>query len=351
MDNRVLISIIVPVYNVEKYLAECLDSLINQTYQYIEIICVNDGSVDNSKSILEEYASKDYRIKIINQNNQGLSAARNTGMREASGKYIMFVDSDDWIDLCTCKEAVISAEKNHADLVFWSYTREYSGVSKDKLLFWENGTVFDDIQVKNQLHRRLAGLLGEELKYPDYANAIETAWGKLYLAAELMENKIQFVSTEEIGTEDALFNLYALGHVKKAVYLRKCFNHYRKDNDTSLTSKYKKDLYVQWQYLFDLMNEYIKVNNLSNEYEVASNNRIALSLLGLGLNILASDFSDKVKIQLIKKIIKSDRYREAYKSLEFKYFPLHWKMFYSFAKHGNAMGVYLLLKVIHKIIS
>ena len=115
MDNRVLISIIVPVYNVEKYLAECLDSLINQTYQYIEIICVNDGSVDNSKSILEEYASKDYRIKIINQNNQGLSAARNPGMREASGKYIMFVDSDDWIDLCTCKEAVISAEKNHAD--------------------------------------------------------------------------------------------------------------------------------------------------------------------------------------------------------------------------------------------
>lgn len=351
MESKSLISIIIPVYNVEKYLAQCLNSIIHQTYQHIEVICVNDGSLDNSKNILEEYASKDNRIKIISQDNQGLSAARNRGMREASGKYLMFVDSDDWIDLCTCEKAISLAEKNNADLVFWSYTREYDGVSKEKLLFWKDETVFDEIQVKTELHRRLAGLLGEELKYPDYANAIETAWGKLYLTSELIENQIKFVDTKEIGTEDALFNLYVLGYVKKAVYIRKCFNHYRKNNNTSLTSKYKKNLYSQWQHLFDLLAEYITVNRLPYEYEQALNNRIALSILGLGLNILTSDYSKKKKIELIKNIIRSDRYQKAYKALEFKYFPIHWKVFYQFAKSGNAIGVYLLLTIIHNIIS
>lgn len=351
MKSQLLISIIVPVYNVEKYLPQCLDSLINQTYQNIEIICVNDGSLDNSKNILEEYASGDRRIKIINQNNQGLSAARNTGMRVASGKYLMFVDSDDWIDLCTCEKAIFLAEKNNADLVFWSYSREYSDVSKKKLLFWKDETVFDEIQVKKKLHRRLAGLIGEELRHPDYANVIETAWGKLYLTSEIIGNQIKFVDTKEIGTEDALFNLYALGYVKKAVYIRKCFNHYRKDNNTSLTTIYKKNLYYQWQHLFDLMKEYISENCLPREYVQALNNRIALSIVGLGLNILASDFSIKKKIGLIKNILISDRYRKAYKTLELKYFPLHWKVFYQFAKRANAIGVYLLLTIIHKIIS
>ena len=93
------ISVIVPVYKVEKFLPKCLESLINQTLKDIEIICINDGSPDNSLKILEEYAKKDSRIKIINQKNAGPSVARNNGMSAASGEYIGFVDSDDWIDL------------------------------------------------------------------------------------------------------------------------------------------------------------------------------------------------------------------------------------------------------------
>lgn len=97
MTNK-KISIIVPVYNVEKYLSQCLDSVVNQTLKDIEIICVNDGSTDKSRKILSEYAQKDSRIIIVDQENQGLSAARNTGMRVAKGEYIGFVDSDDWVD-------------------------------------------------------------------------------------------------------------------------------------------------------------------------------------------------------------------------------------------------------------
>ncbi len=100
--NNSMISVIVPVYNVEKYLSKCLDSIINQTYQNLEIICVDDGSTDSSPMILEEYAKKDSRIKIITRQNGGLSAARNTGVKNATGEFVSFVDSDDWILLVCC---------------------------------------------------------------------------------------------------------------------------------------------------------------------------------------------------------------------------------------------------------
>ena len=93
------ISVIVPVYNVEKYLADCLESIINQTFSDIEIICVNDGSTDNSRNILSEYEKKDSRIKIVDKKNGGLSSARNAGMRVATGDFIAFIDSDDWVDI------------------------------------------------------------------------------------------------------------------------------------------------------------------------------------------------------------------------------------------------------------
>ena len=96
--ENIKISIIVPCYNVEKYLPECLDSLLNQTFKYFEIICVNDGSNDSTLSILEKYSKKDSRIKIISQKNKGLSGARNTGIDAAKGDYIAFLDSDDWVD-------------------------------------------------------------------------------------------------------------------------------------------------------------------------------------------------------------------------------------------------------------
>ena len=261
------VSIIVPVYNVERYLEQCLESIVNQTYGNIEIICVNDGTKDNSGVILSRYAENDSRVMVINQENQGLSGARNTGMRYVHGKYVMFVDSDDWIDLDTCEQAVSMAEKYNADLVLWSYVREFENASKEKYMFWDNETVFEEEQVKSQLHRRLCGLFGEELRHPEYANAIETAWGKLYLAEPLLENGVQFVDTKEIGTEDALFNLYALGHVNKAVYLKKCFNHYRKTNQGSLTKTYNEYLFSRWQRLFDYMEKYISDNHLDANYQ------------------------------------------------------------------------------------
>ena len=199
--------------------------------------------------------------------------------------------------------------------------------------------------------RRVCGLLGEELRHPEYSNAIETAWGKLYLAEKIIGNKVEFVDTKEIGTEDALFNLYALGYIKCAVYLRRCLNHYRKTNQGSLTKNYNEKLFERWQRLFDYMRQYIQENNLPAEYDMALDNRIALSLLGLGLNIVGADRSIMWKLKEISGILKQARYREAYNNLDFQYFPIHWKLFYWFAEMRFSLGVFVLLSVIHAIIS
>lgn len=103
MSKETKFSVILPIFNTEKYLKACLDSIINQTYKNLEIICVDDGSTDGSLKILEEYSSKDSRIKIINQQNQGVSAARNVGIDNATGDYVSFVDPDDWVELICMK--------------------------------------------------------------------------------------------------------------------------------------------------------------------------------------------------------------------------------------------------------
>ena len=111
------ISIIVPIYNVEEYLSVCLDSLCNQTYSNIEILCVNDGSIDDSERILESYVAKDKRIKFFTQKNAGLATARNVGLENATGKYIMFCDSDDYYQPNMCEEMINCIQSNDVDLV------------------------------------------------------------------------------------------------------------------------------------------------------------------------------------------------------------------------------------------
>ena len=131
-----LVSIVVPVYNTEKYIRECLNSLIQQSYSHIEIIAVDDGSTDNSLCLLKELSAKDNRLKVFSQSNQGVSAARNLGLSKATGTYIMFVDADDWIDLSTIEECLQAIED--ADVCFFAYVREFSNRSLPKLLFPQN---------------------------------------------------------------------------------------------------------------------------------------------------------------------------------------------------------------------
>ena len=192
------ISVIIPVYNVEKYLRECLDSVINQTLKDIEIICVNDGSPDNSLKILQEYAAKDKRIVIINQKNQGLSCSRNNALKIAKGEYILFLDSDDWIREDTCERLYTKAKKHNIDMV------NFAGTNYD-----DNSKLFE--QTKGQGIFYTSGnkdfFSREELEEFMY-NIPISACRFFYRRAFLEENQITF--PEGINFEDNYFVRKAL---------------------------------------------------------------------------------------------------------------------------------------------
>lgn len=351
MGQNALISIVIPIYKAERFLPKCLDSILDQTYTNLEVICVNDSSPDNSLEVLNKYAEKDSRIRVVDKENEGVSAARNVGLSMVSGEYVMFVDADDWIDPETCQCAVDAMTEYQVDVVLWSYVSENHGNQSFKKLF--NGDmVFEEEICKQRLHRRFVGIVDDELAHPELADALCPVWGKLYKREVIQKSGARFVDLSEIGTyEDGLFNLEVFGEVKKVVYLDRCFYHYRRDNTGSATSRYNPNLFNQWQNLYQRMTEYITDRNLPEVYTKALHNRRSLGMLGLGLNIVSTDLPITRKLHLIRTILRDERYIQAYRELDFQYFPIHWKVFYGCAKYKITVGVYTLLKVIQKIIS
>jgi glycosyltransferase EpsH len=327
------VSIIVPVYNVDQYLEQCLNSIIEQTYKNIEVIVVNDGSTDSSYIIIEQFAKKDSRVKVINQINSGLSAARNTGIAIAKGNYIMFVDGDDWIDFNMVERLFLKLI--NADLVACSYYRAYQKFNIPRV--FDIDGIFD----ANFFQRRLTGLIGEELKDPSLSDCLVTAWGKLFKAEIIKDNNLEFVSTREIGTEDLLFNLEYASYASKVYISNEPLYMYRRNNISSLTSTYKPSLFNQWSLLFKLIEN--KIVSKGFDFDLALNNRIALSIIGLGLNELQNPKGFRARYHNLKTILKSPLHKKSYHQLELKYFPLHWKIFFFFAKCRMVLGVYFML--------
>lgn len=337
------ISIIVPVYNVEKYLQRCLDSLINQTYKNIEIIAINDGSTDNSLKILRKYETIDSRIKIINKDNEGLSQSRNIGINLATGEYITFVDSDDWIELNFLETMLNLMELNNTDVSLCSYSREYIEKTMNKNLGFKHIEVFNKNDVRNKLYRRMIGPIGDELKNPENLDSLITAWGKVYKTSIIKDNNINFIDTAIIGTEDLLFNVYVFNYVNKAVVINKPLYHYWKGNLSSLTYGYKENLIDKWIKKHSFIKQFLIENKYEEVFFEALNNRICLSVLGLGLNECSNKVSSIKKIRNIKKIINDDHIKVAFSKCDFRKLPIHWRVFHTFNKYRVAIGSYLVL--------
>lgn len=346
------ISIIIPVYNAGKYLLKCLNSVVAQTYSNLEIICVDDSSRDESLSIIKGIAQNDIRIKIIQKENEGVSLARNVGLKVATGEYVMFVDADDWIDKDTCKIALSAILQENADVMMWTYVSEHTNKSQKKEVFCKDKVVFEKQEVMELLHRRFIGLVGKELYEPEKADSLSTVWGKLYRRKLIADHGVLFPDIRKIGTyEDGMFNLLLFKFVDKAVYINRAMYHYRRTNQNSVTSNYNAKLAKQWYNLFDLMDYYIKSNLLSDSYQEALKNRIVFSVLGLGLNIMHSDLPVFEKVAELKNIIMERKYAQAVQNFELSYLPLKWKIFYGCAKHQNTLGLFLILSVLKRIIS
>jgi glycosyltransferase involved in cell wall biosynthesis len=235
-----LVSVIVPVYNVEQYLRECLDSILNQTFQDMEIICINDGSTDNSKVILDEYAQKDSRIVVINQENKGQGNARNAGLKVASGKYIAFVDSDDWID----KEMLSSTVPFLADNV-------------DVVIF--NVNIFGGIDepMKKYFYTGFRGK--SDLDGSTIYHCPATPWNKIYRKDII--DKYEVLFPEGLLFEDNSFHWKYLMHAKKAYFMSQKFYNYRIRKGSTMTivklrSARINDHFLVCQEIFEYMKKY-----------------------------------------------------------------------------------------------
>lgn len=205
-------SIIIPVYNVEEYLQECLDSVLNQTFAHWEAICVNDGSTDGSAAILETYAAKDGRLRVVTQPNKGLSSARNTGIKTAKGDYILFVDGDDWLELNALQ--ILAQNLDNEDMLCFSGRR----------FFEETGVYHLADQLKEKKYATGIEYYNESaLLYRDFAFVSVVL--RLYRRFFLLENSLCF--KEGIYHEDNLFTPFACYYAKRVKVINACLYDYR----------------------------------------------------------------------------------------------------------------------------
>lgn len=226
MTSNVKVSVIVPVYNVEKYLRDCLDSVVNQTLEDIEIICVNDGSTDNSLAILEDYAEKDSRIRIINQENKGLGGARNTGLYNANGEYISFIDSDDWIEPNTFEESYNMSKDLDLDMLMFQM----------KVFNIETGEFIEDQH--NNIDSIDDSLIGTVFNYKDVFDVLfkipHNSVNKLYKYSFLKDMKFKFLEGAYYEDLASFFPLFL--EAKKVSILKKQFYIYRIRSESITTS-------------------------------------------------------------------------------------------------------------------
>lgn len=228
------ISIIVPVYNTESYLEECLDSILAQTLKDIEIICINDGSTDRSQDILERYAEKDKRVKVLVKENGGQSSARNLGVNAATGEYVGFVDSDDFIDPEMMEKLYTRAKETDADIAicdFYLYNHKTAetGEFRDQLLY---------LRLKNKVVT-----LEDE---PQLVSCI-AIWDRIRKRSLLEENNIRFA--EGLVYEDHLYTIEELVKARRVILTPEKLYYYRKFGGASTTDREVKNDKFKSDYL------------------------------------------------------------------------------------------------------
>ena len=224
----VLVSVVVPAYNVEKFLPKCIDSLLGQTHNNLDIIIVDDGSTDKTGEIADEYAEKYDNIRCIHKKNGGLSDTRNAGLKHAKGEYVVFFDSDDWVENNVIEENLQCMIQNNVEVVVWGYYTDFSN---------DNGEVVKSVRVtskdilcqKNQnpevfLNENVLGLVGY-------------AWNKMYSMKLLKKNR--FVFTKGLSlVEDIVFNVPVLIAAEKVYFNGSAYTHYMQRGRVTLGNKY-----------------------------------------------------------------------------------------------------------------
>ena len=293
-------SIIIPVYNMEKYLRECLNSIINQTLQDFEVICINDNSTDNSLKILTEYAKKDNRFIVISQENQGQGVARNKGIDAANGEYLAFVDPDDYIENNMLEQLYKRFKETNASMILFNHFSFEDGTNDKKISDFEQKSIKFGYTIKPNTYFNWKDLKPQKrLTSVNYA-----AWNKVYSSDFIKKNNIKF-APYRIG-EDHLFSISALLLADKIYYDNSVFYNYRR-RISSFAHKASDEIL----FIFDIINgiktfliKYGLFQILEDDFEIYVNKLV--------FRCIKRTPEEKINKYLIKckKILSSKEYKK-----------------------------------------
>ncbi len=299
MKNNIKVSIVVPVFNTEKYLRKCIDSLLNQDYQNIEVLLVDDGSTDNSGTICKEYIKKDKRIKYTRTPNMGVSHARNVGIKASTGEYLMFVDSDDYIQSKTILTSVEFAAKNNLDLVRFGMQQEYN--NRFYRINDSKGTV-----VINDLN----------LIYDDLIKSYKYSSACLEIIRKKTIKDLEFDETMVYG-EDYCFNLHLFPNIKKMGIINENFYIYKHNpySATNYNNSPKKLLnkITSCKKCYSFLIEFAETYNLK-DYYVATRQRYLREIINcfnsaigtMKKEQLRCIYNDIIQDKIVKELIENN---------------------------------------------
>lgn len=292
MENNSLISVIVPIYNVEKYLRECIESILSQTYKNIEIILVDDGSTDSSPSICDEYANAHSNIRVIHRENGGLSVARNTGLEKCTGEYVYFIDSDDYIASTAVEELLKVALSESADIVFYDAYSFEDGNEQKKIKqnykrkhIYESATgieMLSALQINGEFHSSVPlMLLKKEF---------------------LLKNSLDFVPG--ILHEDTIFTYKAFVYAQRVAYCNGDFYKRRYRPESIMTSKKTDRHYIGCRTVYNSLKDFSFERNIEKtEVSRAFMSRYAMIALDVYKKL---DKSSRKKFKADYKALKRD---------------------------------------------
>lgn len=238
-----LVSIIIPVYNSEKYLGKCIESIRNQSYKNIEILIINDGSKDRSEELIFSHMDQEPRIRYQKQNNKGVAIARNKGVEHAIGKYLLFVDSDDYLSVDYVKELVTCAEKYDSDLTISGYT----------LFYQKNGKKIETIPLAYKAHEK-----------EEWAYRISATWGHLYKMEFWQKHCLKFMQEENARAEDVPIVLYANAMAQNICVCPNSDYYYRQHESSAMNDRTKKVKFCFPYQAFEIMFERVKEAECTN---------------------------------------------------------------------------------------
>ena len=323
-----VISVIVPVYNVEKVLYHCIDSILNQIFNDFELILVDDGSTDNSGRICDEYAGKDTRAKVIHKQNGGVSRARNAGIEAAKGEYICFVDSDDFLESSYLEE-LIETKKKYPD-----FDNVWCGFQTVEDYYKNNKKAYDVERDNDYFFSDLSSIMDLFEKW-----FVQMPWNKLYKTKTIVENSIVFPPEISLG-EDYIFNLRYLDCTNgKIVVINKPLYDYLRDGKESLDNKYYPNLLEIYRKLNSETEKYAQKWKLSEEQISKMYNSFFFRLEAVLRNTFNKNNNQSFlkKIKYNNEVLKSEDFRKSMQKMNAFIHPL-----YKFAYNSDN---FLLVKI------